>query len=68
MIPGLYASGNAGGNAFGRVYPGPGATVGQGLVYGYIAARHAAGRLAADPKLERSSVGAHNALTPPVTA
>ncbi|OIV38892.1 3-ketosteroid-delta-1-dehydrogenase [Mangrovactinospora gilvigrisea] len=44
-VPGLYAAGNAAGNAFGRVYPGPGATIGQGLVYGYAAARHAAGRL-----------------------
>lgn len=45
VIEGLYASGNAAGNAFGRVYPGPGATVGQGLTYSWIAAQHAAGRL-----------------------
>ena len=45
VIEGLYASGNAAGNAFGRVYPGPGATIGQGLTYGWIAAQHAAGRL-----------------------
>lgn len=45
IIEGLYAAGNAAGNAFGRVYPGPGATIGQGMVYGYIAARHAAGKL-----------------------
>ncbi|MBO1751353.1 FAD-binding protein [Actinotalea sp. BY-33] len=44
-IDGLYAIGNAAGNAFGRVYPGPGATVGQGITFGYAAARHAAGRL-----------------------
>ncbi|MTB87161.1 FAD-binding protein [Aeromicrobium senzhongii] len=44
-IEGLYAIGNAAGNAFGRVYPGPGATIAQGLVFGYIAANHAAGRL-----------------------
>lgn len=43
VIDGLYAIGNAAGNAFGRVYPGPGATVGQGLSFGYVAARHAAG-------------------------
>lgn len=47
VLPGLYAAGNAAGNAFGRVYPGPGATIGQGLTYGYIAARHAAGELSA---------------------
>ncbi len=46
VIEGLYATGNSAGNAFGRVYPGPGATIGQGLTYGYIAARHAAGKLA----------------------
>lgn len=45
VVAGLYATGNAAGNAFGRVYPGPGATVGQGLSYGYVAARHAAGTL-----------------------
>lgn len=45
VIDGLYASGNSAGNAFGRVYPGPGATIGQGLAYGHIAARHAAGQL-----------------------
>lgn len=45
VIEGLYASGNAAGNAFGRVYPGPGATIGQGLSFGYAAARHAAGKL-----------------------
>ncbi len=42
VIEGLYASGNAAGNAFGRCYPGPGATIGQGLVYAHVAARHAA--------------------------
>ncbi|MFI5889829.1 FAD-binding protein [Actinoplanes sp. NPDC051513] len=46
VIEGLDASGNAAGNAFGRVYPGPGATIGQGITYGYVAARHTAGNLA----------------------
>ena len=49
VIEGLYATGNAAGNAFGRVYPGPGATIGQGLTFGYAAARHAAGKLTAQP-------------------
>lgn len=43
-IDGLYAIGNTAANAFGTVYPGAGATIGQGLVFGMIAARHAAGR------------------------
>jgi 3-oxosteroid 1-dehydrogenase len=42
-IPGLYAIGNTAANAFGTTYPGAGATIAQGLVYGYIAARDAAG-------------------------
>jgi 3-oxosteroid 1-dehydrogenase len=42
-INGLYAIGNTAANAFGTTYPGAGATIAQGLVYGYIAARHAAG-------------------------
>ncbi len=40
-IPGLYAIGNVAANAFGDRYPGAGATIGQGLVFGYIAAREA---------------------------
>ncbi|MFV8166909.1 3-ketosteroid-delta-1-dehydrogenase [Mycobacterium sp. 134] len=43
-IDGLYAIGNTAANAFGHTYPGAGATIAQGLVYGYIAARDAAGR------------------------
>jgi 3-oxosteroid 1-dehydrogenase len=42
-IKGLYAIGNTAANAFGTTYPGAGATIAQGLVYGYIAARDAAG-------------------------
>jgi 3-oxosteroid 1-dehydrogenase len=44
VIEGLYAIGNTAANAFGTTYPGAGATIAQGLVYGYIAARDAAGR------------------------
>ncbi|MEU6264164.1 3-ketosteroid-delta-1-dehydrogenase [Saccharopolyspora shandongensis] len=46
-IDGLYAIGNTAANAFGATYPGAGATIGQGLVYGNVVARHAAGRKAA---------------------
>lgn len=41
-IEGLYAIGNTAANAFGNTYPGAGATIAQGLVYGYIAAHDAA--------------------------
>ncbi|OBK33058.1 3-ketosteroid-delta-1-dehydrogenase [Mycobacterium sp. 1245111.1] len=43
VISGLYAIGNTAANAFGTTYPGAGATIAQGLVYGYIAAHDAAG-------------------------
>ncbi|GGM48979.1 3-ketosteroid-delta-1-dehydrogenase [Micromonospora sonchi] len=43
-IDGLYAVGNAAANAFGTFYPGPGATLGQGLVFAYLAAKHAGER------------------------
>jgi len=44
VIGGLYAIGNTAANAFGATYPGAGATIGQGLVFGYIAALDAATR------------------------
>jgi 3-oxosteroid 1-dehydrogenase len=44
VIEDLYAIGNTAANAFGTTYPGAGATIAQGLVYGYIAARDAAAR------------------------
>ena len=43
VIDGLFALGNTAANAFGASYPGAGATIAQGLVYGYIAAKTAAG-------------------------
>ena len=46
VVEGLYAIGNAAANAFGNRYPGAGATIGQVLVFGMVAARHAAGQLA----------------------
>lgn len=47
VIEGLYATGNTAANAFGRRYPGAGATIGQGLVFGHIAAQDMARRRAA---------------------
>jgi 3-oxosteroid 1-dehydrogenase len=42
-IPGLYAAGNITAPVVGRSYPGAGASIGGGIVFGYVAARHALG-------------------------
>jgi len=43
VIAGLYATGNSTASVMGRAYPGAGASIGASFVFGYIAARHAAG-------------------------
>lgn len=42
-IEGLYATGNSTASVMGRVYPAAGASIAASMVFGYIAARHAAG-------------------------
>jgi len=42
VIDGLYAAGNAMGSIMGMTYGGHGGTLGPGLVFGYLAGRHAA--------------------------
>lgn len=36
----LYATGNVAANAFGKVYPGPGATIGSAVTFGSLAVKH----------------------------
>jgi 3-oxosteroid 1-dehydrogenase len=48
VIEGLYATGNTSASVMGNEYAGPGATIGPSIVFGYIAARHAAARTAED--------------------
>jgi 3-oxosteroid 1-dehydrogenase len=43
-IEGLYAAGNTTASVMGRTYPGPGSTIAPAVIFGYRAARHAAGR------------------------
>lgn len=45
VIEGLYAIGNTAANAYGATYPGAGATIGQGITLGHVAALDAAGKL-----------------------
>ncbi|MEC5185193.1 3-oxosteroid 1-dehydrogenase [Cryobacterium sp. MP_3.1] len=41
-IPGLYAAGNTTASVMGHTYPGPGSTIAPAMVFGYLAALHAA--------------------------
>jgi 3-oxosteroid 1-dehydrogenase len=43
-IAGLYATGNTTATVMGRTYPGAGASIANSMVFGYVAARHAARR------------------------
>ena len=50
VIEGLYATGNTTATVMGRTYPGAGASIASSMVFGYVAARHAAGRKLAGEK------------------
>jgi 3-oxosteroid 1-dehydrogenase len=43
VIPGLYATGISTASVMGRAYPGAGSSVGPSFLWGYVAAKHAAG-------------------------
>ncbi len=43
VIEGLYATGISTASVMGRIYPGAGSSVGPSFVFGYVAAKHAAG-------------------------
>ncbi|MGW0593967.1 FAD-binding protein [Streptosporangium sp. NPDC002607] len=58
VIEGLYATGNTSASVMGNEYAGPGATIGPSIVFGYIAARHAAGRFQPAVSVTREEWGA----------
>jgi succinate dehydrogenase/fumarate reductase flavoprotein subunit len=43
-IDGLYAAGNDMHSIMGGIYPAPGITIGPGVTFGYLAAKHAVAR------------------------
>lgn len=49
-VKGLYATGNCSASVMGRVYPGPGSTLGPTTVFGYIAAHHISNELQENAK------------------
>jgi 3-oxosteroid 1-dehydrogenase len=51
VIPGLYATGVSTASVMGRAYPGPGSSVGPSFVWGYVAAKHAAGAARLSPSV-----------------
>ena len=54
-IPGLYAVGNDMHSVMGGTYPGPGITLGPGLTFAYLAARHAVARVRALESVAKES-------------
>lgn len=51
-IAGLYATGNCSASVMGKVYPGPGSTLGPTTVFGYISANHVKESMYAGAQLE----------------
>jgi 3-oxosteroid 1-dehydrogenase len=48
VVGGLYAAGNTAANVFGWAYPSGGGTIGNGMVFGFLAGRHAAAQPSRD--------------------
>lgn len=55
-IKGLYATGNCSASVMGRVYPGPGSTLGPTTVFGYISANHIKENLAELTKTKTETI------------
>ena len=55
-VKGLYATGNCSASVMGRVYPGPGSTLGPTTVFGYIAAHHILNSLQENPQQQAEAL------------
>lgn len=62
VIEGLYAAGNTTASVMGRTYPGPGSTIAPAVVFGHLAARHAAAADSASSEPHESETEAHGNL------
>ena len=51
VVGGLYAAGNTAANVFGWAYPSGGGTLGNGLVFGFLAGQHAGSQPSRDVSL-----------------
>ncbi|WP_448624256.1 FAD-dependent oxidoreductase [Geodermatophilus sp. URMC 64] len=56
-IEGLYAAGNVMASVLGMTYGGAGGTLGPAMVFGFLAGRHAAARVAAEPAASAGTAG-----------
>jgi 3-oxosteroid 1-dehydrogenase len=54
-IPGLYAAGNTTATVMGRHYLGPGASISDSMVFGYLAALHATEIKRQDSPIEQTA-------------
>ena len=63
-IAGLYAAGNTTASVMGHTYPGPGSTIAPAVVFGYLAALHAAASTAASTAAPASATTTSGSIAP----
>lgn len=63
VIAGLYAAGNTTASVMGRTYPGPGSTIAPAVVFGHLAALHAAATVSPTPAASSTISSSSTPLT-----